>query len=83
MKPTKVEMVEGNKEVDYTQIVTGKAGDNYTVEDEKGIDYDKLTDQFGCLALGKDLVERIAKATKQRAHRFLRRGIFFCHRDLE
>ncbi|CAN6335711.1 unnamed protein product [Urochloa humidicola] len=39
------------------------------------IDYDKLIDQFGYERIDAALVDRIAP------HRFLRRGIFFAHRD--
>ena len=47
------------------------------------IDYSKLTEQFGCSLLSDDLVARIEKATGVRAHPFLRRRVFFAHRDLE
>lgn len=48
----------------------------------KGIDYDKLIVQFGSSKIDKELVNRIERATGQRPHRFLRRGIFFSHRDM-
>ncbi|KAG8093153.1 hypothetical protein GUJ93_ZPchr0012g19780 [Zizania palustris] len=47
-----------------------------------GIDYDKLVDQFGCQRLDDALVARVARLTARPPHRFLRRGIFFAHRDL-
>ncbi len=47
------------------------------------IDYSKLTEQFGCSLLSDDLIARIEKATGVRAHPFLRRRVFFAHRDLE
>ena len=56
---------------------------NVTAKDNKGIDYEKLIVKFGCDRLTKDLIERLEKVTGKRAHRFLRRGIFFCHRDLD
>eukprot|EP00200_Dunaliella_tertiolecta_P004984 CAMPEP_0202352296 /NCGR_PEP_ID=MMETSP1126-20121109/8550_1 /ASSEMBLY_ACC=CAM_ASM_000457 /TAXON_ID=3047 /ORGANISM="Dunaliella tertiolecta, Strain CCMP1320" /LENGTH=398 /DNA_ID=CAMNT_0048944489 /DNA_START=49 /DNA_END=1245 /DNA_ORIENTATION=+ len=46
------------------------------------IDYNKLVEQFGCSKLTEDLVARIEKATGKLAHPFLKRGIFFAHRDL-
>ncbi|CAL5058441.1 unnamed protein product [Urochloa decumbens] len=46
------------------------------------IDYDKLVDQFGCQRIDAAIVDRIAHLTLCPAHRFLRRGIFFAHRDL-
>lgn len=51
--------------------------------DKDGIDYDKLIRDFGCSRITEDLIVRIENVTKRRAHRFLRRGIFFSHRDLE
>ncbi|EHB04125.1 Tryptophanyl-tRNA synthetase, cytoplasmic [Heterocephalus glaber] len=48
----------------------------------KGIDYDKLIVQFGSSKIDKELINRIERATGQRPHRFLRRGIFFSHRDM-
>lgn len=48
-----------------------------------GIDYDKLMRQFGCQPLSLELIERFERQTGQRAHVLLRRGIFYCHRDLE
>jgi len=48
-----------------------------------GIDYDKLVRDFGCSVITEDVVTRIENVTKRRAHRFLRRGIFFTHRDLD
>ncbi|CAL4896671.1 unnamed protein product [Urochloa decumbens] len=47
-----------------------------------GIDYDKLINQFGCERIDAAIVDRIARLTARPPHRFLRRGIFFAHRDL-
>ncbi|KAL6842134.1 hypothetical protein ACP4OV_028113 [Aristida adscensionis] len=47
-----------------------------------GIDYDKLVDQFGCQRLDAALVARVHRLTARPPHRFLRRGLFFAHRDL-
>ena len=50
---------------------------------EGGIDYHKLIRDFGCSAITDSLVQRISKLTGgARPHRFLRRGLFFSHRDL-
>lgn len=51
------------------------------------IDYNKLVDQFGSKLLDETLLARLEKATVKKGtvpvlHRFLRRGIFFSHRDL-
>ncbi|KAG2439245.1 hypothetical protein HXX76_004606 [Chlamydomonas incerta] len=47
------------------------------------IDYNKLLEQFGCSKLTEDLVARVEKLTGKPAHPFLKRGIFFAHRDLQ
>ncbi|KAI8030481.1 Tryptophan--tRNA ligase, cytoplasmic [Camellia lanceoleosa] len=46
------------------------------------IDYDKLIDQFGCQRLDKSIVDRVHRLTSRPPHIFLRRGVFFAHRDL-
>lgn len=48
----------------------------------KGIDYDKLVDRFGSSRIDQPLLERFEKLTGQKPHRFLRRNIFFSHRDM-
>ncbi len=45
------------------------------------VDYDKLVREFGTSLIGQDLLDRIAKYTGE-LHPFLRRKIFFSHRDL-
>ena len=50
------------------------------------IDYDRLIDKFGSTRLNPSLLERLEALAGRRGmqlHRFLRRGIFFSHRDLE
>ena len=59
--------------------------DPWTVEGK--IDYDKLITEFGSQVISPELLARIEKLTVgagrvQRLHRFLRRTIFFSHRDL-
>ncbi|XP_007942793.1 tryptophan--tRNA ligase, cytoplasmic [Orycteropus afer afer] len=58
--------------------------DPWTVQTSsaKGIDYDKLIVRFGSSKIDKELINRIERATGQKPHRFLRRGIFFSHRDM-
>lgn len=48
---------------------------------EEGVDYDKLIRDFGCSAITPDLISTVEHITQRRAHRFLRRGLFFSHRD--
>ncbi|HKZ45380.1 MAG TPA: tryptophan--tRNA ligase [archaeon] len=46
------------------------------------IDYDKLIEQFGTKPITNEMLEKIKKHAKE-LHFFLRRGIFFSHRDLD
>lgn len=62
---------------DGEQVVTP-----WEVTGTASVNYDKLVDQFGCQRIDAALVDRIASITSRRPHRFLRRGIFFAHRDL-
>ncbi|EFJ24416.1 hypothetical protein SELMODRAFT_442375 [Selaginella moellendorffii] len=55
----------------------------WEVSGSGAIDYDKLISQFGCEKLEQRLIDRVVKLTGKRAHTFLRRGVFFAHRDFE
>lgn len=48
-----------------------------------GIDYDKLIRRFGSSKISSELIDRIESIIKKPVHHFIRRGIFFSHRDLE
>ncbi|GAW82199.1 tryptophan--tRNA ligase [Plasmodium gonderi] len=50
---------------------------------EDGINYDKLIKEFGCSKITENHVKRIEQLTNKRAHHFIRREIFFSHRDLD
>lgn len=52
----------------------------WTVEGE--VNYDKLVKEFGSQLIDQGLVEKIERLTNKPAHHFLKRGIFFSHRDL-
>ena len=52
----------------------------WEVNAEGGIDYDKLVVSFGCSRIKEDMISRIERLTGRRAHRFLRRGLFYTHR---
>ncbi|XP_059058239.1 tryptophan--tRNA ligase, cytoplasmic [Achroia grisella] len=54
---------------------------NVTGKSETGIDYDKLIKRFGSQKIDESLIQRFETVTGKRAHHFLRRGIFFSHRD--
>lgn len=56
--------------------------DPWTVESEGAIDYDYLISQFGCQKIDQSILDRMERLTGKKVHRFLRRGIFFSHRDL-
>jgi len=47
------------------------------------IDYDKVIKEFGVSKISTDLKERISKQAKGKLHHFLRRDVFFAHRDLK
>ncbi|XP_015120335.1 tryptophan--tRNA ligase, cytoplasmic isoform X1 [Diachasma alloeum] len=49
---------------------------------DTGVDYDKLIKKFGSSSIDEDLLQRFEKVTGRPPHHFLRRGIFFSHRDM-
>lgn len=51
-------------------------------KDGKAIDYTRLIKQFGTQPISKELLERFERVTKTPLHPFLKREIFFSHRDL-
>ncbi|KAK0081427.1 hypothetical protein PV325_012200 [Microctonus aethiopoides] len=55
---------------------------NVESKNETGVDYDKLIQKFGCSKVDQVLLDRFEKLTGKPCHRFLRRGIFFAHRDM-
>jgi tryptophanyl-tRNA synthetase len=56
---------------------------NIEAVSETGIDYEKLIKKFGCYAITPEMVAKIEALTGKKPHRLLRRGVFFCHRDLD
>ena len=60
--------------------VQGEVAEDGTV---KAIDYNRLVEEFGTKLIDQALLDRFEKATGQRPHHFMRRGIVFSHRDLE
>lgn len=72
-------MAEENKEI-TEDIVTGI---EVIAASDAGIDYNKLVDKFGCYHMTEELKNKIEKLTGEPPHRFIRRGMFFCHRDLD
>ncbi|KAG8468863.1 hypothetical protein KFE25_007381 [Diacronema lutheri] len=55
---------------------------NVTSASSTGINYDRLIVKFGSTAITEDMVARLERVTNMRAHPWIRRGIFFSHRDL-
>ncbi|TFK87910.1 tryptophanyl-tRNA synthetase [Polyporus arcularius HHB13444] len=67
----------------HGQVVTPWDVQGQVSEDGKqlAIDYDKLVDQFGTRRVDAALLERFERLTGHKPHVFLRRGMFFSHRD--
>ena len=72
-----------------TQKVNLETTEEFTVNIEevtnttgKEIDYDKLINQFGTQKISEELLQEFERVTGHKPHVFLRRGIFFSHRDL-
>jgi tryptophanyl-tRNA synthetase len=57
--------------------------ENFKNTTDKEIDYDKLIQHFGTRKIEPSLLEYFEKVTGRKPHLFIRRGIFFSHRDLE
>lgn len=55
----------------------------WKVESNDGIDYNKLVKDFGANPIDSNLIKRIHKLTNYPIHKWLRRGLFFSHRDLD
>lgn len=60
----------------------GQKIDPWSVESDGAIDYNRLIEQFGTSSIPPEMVTRFESLTGKKVHRFLRRGIFFSHRDL-
>ena len=56
---------------------------NFQASDDKGVDYAKLIERFGSTPISQELLDRCEALTGKKVHRFLRRGIFFSHREFE
>ena len=64
---------------DGSQVVTP-----WTVQGgADGIDYTRLVHDFGSELITESLISRVESLTKKRAHPWLRRQLFFSHRDLD
>lgn len=72
------EVANGATEEAEAQVVTP-----WEVEAKDGgkINYDKLIVDFGCSKMDTAMVSRVERLTGRPAHPFLRRNVFFAHRD--
>ncbi|KAF2541141.1 hypothetical protein F2Q68_00033211 [Brassica cretica] len=75
-------------EVDKKEEIASESSEEQVVnpwevsaKDGGKIDYDKLIDQFGCQRLDESLIDRVERLTSRQPHVFLRRGVFFAHRQ--
>ncbi len=50
---------------------------------QQAIDYDKLIVQFGTKRIDKELLDRFERLTGHKPHVFMRRGMFFSHREFD
>ncbi|RDD44842.1 Tryptophan--tRNA ligase, cytoplasmic [Trichoplax sp. H2] len=57
--------------------------DPWTVSASKAVNYDKLIAEFGSNKIDSALIERFERVTGRKSHVFLRRGLFFSHRELD
>ncbi|KAJ6606404.1 hypothetical protein DFH09DRAFT_1120105 [Mycena vulgaris] len=69
----------------HEQVVTpwDVQGSVSTDGKQQAIDYDKLIEQFGTRRVDPALLERFEKLTGHKPHVFLRRGMFFSHREFD
>ncbi|ESO90165.1 hypothetical protein LOTGIDRAFT_124007 [Lottia gigantea] len=58
--------------------------DPWTVKSssDKGVDYNKLIEKFGSMKIDEELIKRMERVTGKPVHHFIRRGIFFSHREM-
>lgn len=67
---------EINETEENTQIITP-----FKVSSKQTIDYMKLIDKFGCDPIEPSLMRRFEELTGKPIHHWIRRGIFFSHKD--
>lgn len=82
VEPIHMKSLEGEVTEDDIPPKKEQVVDPWTVESDGAIDYDKLVSLFGSQRIDQELLDRIERVTGKKVHRFLRRGIFFSHRDL-
>merc|ERR1712226_470376 len=72
-----------NEEIEVDDGDEDDVVDPWTVKTSsaRGIDKAKLIERFGSSKIDSGLLEKLESVTGKKCHRFLRRGIFFSHRD--
>ncbi|KAF5178414.1 Tryptophan--tRNA ligase, cytoplasmic [Thalictrum thalictroides] len=80
-KETKKLAEEVKEEEEGEQVVTPWEVASGGGKEGGKIDYDKLISKFGCQKLDSSLISRVERLTSRPPHVFLRRGVFFAHRD--
>lgn len=55
----------------------------WQVKSEEKINYLKVIERFGCKPITGETIKRFESITGHRAHKFLRRGVFFAEKDLD
>jgi tryptophanyl-tRNA synthetase len=78
---SQVEVPEEEKKATQDEDVVTAFG--IQASTDKGIDYEKLLVRFGCTAVTEELKAKVERLTGAKPHRFIRRDIFFCHRDFD
>jgi tryptophanyl-tRNA synthetase len=78
----KIDVAAGAAAENATVKEGGQKVDPWSVESDAAIDYNRLIQQFGTSAITPELLARFEALTGKKPHRFLRRNIFFSHRDL-
>lgn len=76
-----------NDVIDNTEIDNTEADDQVVTPwkatcGDKGFNYKKLIEKFGVQEIDEALITRFEKVTGHKAHAWMRRGIFFAHRQL-
>ena len=81
IEPIKMANLENTDEMNQPQKKE-QVVNPFTVESDGAVDYDKLIQDFGSTRIEQELLDRLERVTGKKLHRFLRRGIFFSHRDI-
>ena len=77
------EKKENISETKTEEELKNEKNEKVTPWEVKGnIKYEKLVEEFGTQIITEELIERFEKVTKKPIHPWVKRGLFFSHRDL-